>query len=136
MKALAALLIAAVALPGAAVASLATDCQLDFELFCPQVDPESPRADVVECLRENVDALTESCRAAVDPALVPRAAPPESALGSACGEDFRRLCGGEADRMAFARCVRRERANLSPACRDALDAAAPPRGPGASPGRP
>jgi hypothetical protein len=109
--------------PALADASLAAACSLDFELLCPEVDPESPREVVVSCLEANRDALTESCRAEIDPASVPRpVAPPRDPLADACRDEFVRLCGHEADRVAFARCVRTRRARLSEACRDALDA--------------
>jgi len=117
---------------GAPGGSLASACQLDFQLFCPDLDPESARGPVEACLEANLDALTEECRAVIDPASVPRpVAPTVDPLDAACRDDFLRLCGHEADRMAFARCVRTQQGRLSPACRAALDAAAagPGRGP-------
>ncbi|HKJ24071.1 MAG TPA: hypothetical protein VKB65_04560 [Myxococcota bacterium] len=135
MVALAALSFAAAAgvavADGAPGASLASACQLDFQLFCPDLDPESARAAVEVCLEANLDALTEECRAVIDPASVPRpVAPPADPLAEACRDDFQRLCGHEADRMAFARCVRTQQARLSAACRAALDAAAAGAGSG------
>jgi len=135
IAALAALWLGSVA--GAAVAdgapggSLASACQLDFQLFCPDLDPESARDRVEACLEANLGALTEECRAVIDPATVPHpVGPPADPLADACRDDFQRLCGHEADRMAFARCVRTQQARLSDACRAALDAAT-----GAGPGR-
>jgi len=114
--------------------SLASACQLDVQLFCPKIGPESARPEIVACLDGHLDALTEECRAVIAPASVPK---PDvrrrDPLAAACQDDFVRLCGHEADRMAFARCVRTQRAKLSGACRDALDARA---GPGASHGGP
>jgi len=102
---------------------LASACQLDFQLFCGDVDPESPKAAVRACLQKNQDALTEECRAALDPSSVPRpVAPSGGALARACTDDFRRFCGNSADRMSFARCVRSHQPQLSDACRDALAA--------------
>lgn len=101
--------------------SLARACQLDFQLFCADVDPESPRDEVVACLRPHLSTLTESCRAVLDPSTVPRAVgrPPPDPFG-ACRDDFRRLCPKARDRMEAARCVHRHLASLSPACRDAM----------------
>ena len=101
----------------AAAPSLASACQLDFQLFCAEIDPESERAPIVACLERHVASLTESCRAALDPASVPRAADP---VDGACSEDFRKLCSGATDRVSAARCVQRHYEALSPACQDAL----------------
>ena len=108
---------------GAAPGSLASACSLDFQLFCGDLDPESPRAEVADCLSKNRDVLTEECRAVVDPDSVPRPRRgPGDRLAQACREDFQRFCGQEADRMSFARCVRSHRSKLSLACQDAIAA--------------
>jgi len=109
----------------AAPGSLASACQLDFQLFCPDLDPESALPEVKACLAKNLDTLTEECRAALDPALAPAPAREVAdPVERACRDDFQRLCGGAADRMSFARCVQRHERDLSSACRAALDAAA------------
>jgi hypothetical protein len=121
----------------AAGAELGAACQLDVQLFCPDLDPESPREAVLACLARSREILTEECRAVVDPASVPRApAGASDPLEAACGADFRRLCGQSADRMEFARCVRARRQQLSAACRDALDAQRPGAGGGSAPSLP
>jgi len=110
-------------LPAAAAAggSLASACALDFELFCGDVDRESPRAEVVACLEATRGALTESCRAALDPGSVPRAPTGPGPVAEACGADFRRWCGDATHRIALARCVRTHSDRLSEACREALE---------------
>jgi len=135
--------LAGIAAPGLAAPrsgpSLASACQLDFQLFCADVDPESPKADVRACLEKNQEVLTEECRAALDPSSVPRpVAPSDGPLARACRDDFRRLCGHSTDRMSFARCVRNHQPQLSDACQDALAAHGHPskRPPAVGSGRP
>jgi hypothetical protein len=114
----------------AADASLSSACQLDFQLFCAEIDPESARSAVEACLRKYQPSLTEECRAVLDPASVPK---PVGAggSGSVCQADFQRLCAHATDRMSAARCVERHLDELSPGCRDALGVAPPKRrGPG------
>jgi len=116
--------------------SLAAACQLDVQLFCDEIDREAPVGEVTACLRAHRETLTESCRAVVAPASVPRAPSGGGAGGSladVCGAELRDLCGHAGDRFALARCIHTKRAQLSDACRDALDAAG---GPGAGPGAP
>ena len=113
------------AAPGAgAVESFKNACRLDTQLFCSEVDPESPRGEFERCLRANMETLTESCRAVLDPSSVPkpvRRYPPNPF--DVCRDDFRRLCPRVQDRMEAARCVSRQMNSLSADCREAIESA-------------
>ena len=117
--------LSAAILAGAAApasASFATACHLDFQLFCADVDPESPRSAIEACLRENRNHLTESCRAELDPNTVPKHPDRRAEAPLAvCTDDFKRLCPQVADRMAAARCVHNQWDALSDPCRGALE---------------
>jgi len=114
---------------GVAAGSIAKACQLDVQLFCSDLDRESPKREFVACLVEEREVLTEACRIAIDPdSGPPLHRPGRGAVADACDEDFRRLCGDENDRMGFARCVHSRRGQFSDACRDALDAHQPGAG--------
>lgn len=93
-------------------------CAADAERLCPAVG--ATRAEQMKCLRENRDALSETCRSAiVDPASR------RAEAGDACGEDANRLCpdvqpGRHGTGMM--NCLRQQEGQLSDECRAALEA--------------
>lgn len=121
---------ASASLPSEALATpgLASACRLDFQLFCPDVDPESSSAEIAACLRPHLRSLTEGCRAVLDPSTVPKQTPPTDAGLASCQDDVREHCAEAFDGMSLARCIRLEVRSFSPACRDALTARTKNRG--------
>lgn len=67
-------------------------------------------------------ALTLALAAALIALATPGQALPDARKRAACTADVFRLCGGEGLRVDHVmECLRKERSNLSPACRAAID---------------
>jgi len=127
-------LLVGLALAGAAPAALAQDtsgpCAEDLARLCGSVGPT--QAAKRQCLNQNLEALSEHCKAQFTEPQQKRAE-----AGDACGEDAVRLCAGVQPgryNTGMLNCLRANADALSDDCRNALDALTGKKRDGAPPG--
>jgi len=101
-------------------------CQADFERVCADVGGEGRRGEVVRCLREHRDDLSDGCQAALDA----RATAGRRKRAGVCRDEIRELCPDAQDRPSMRSCVRENRDQLSDTCQQALAKRARRRGHG------
>ena len=91
-------------------------CASDYSKFCATVNPGGGR--IVNCLKEHVDQLSDSCRA-----VMADIEAQYKAQQQACMPDYAKFCGSVSPGGgAIVKCLQEHMDELNPQCRTAMTA--------------